>query len=401
VAAIVMVGGVVRLGLVACSSPQAPRPLEYSVIAEHLNSDKGYTFEQYGAVYRAWKEPLYIVGLAWLLRATSHSRIAILLMQGACGVAVALAAAWLGWWVLGDRWAATITGLLVAVNPFLVYYDTQWIHPLSLDSLLFVATVGTILIAARQPQGVIQRSVWAGLIAGLALWQRSTLLIVGLFAWAAVLWKSPSARRPMCRGMAIWCVVTLLVIAPWLLRNARLFGRLIMTTDAAHIVWLGNNPWSNGTYSDQAGHRVIAFADATFQEQLSQASELGQYDLFLGATRRFIVDHPGRFFQLILRRVGSFAWFSPNAGVGYPLWQEALYRIAYVSLLLMGAGGALIFWRRADLVDRRTGWVLIASVVGVAAVHAVTAINVKHRVPLELLLSIFASGGLQWCLGKR
>jgi hypothetical protein len=352
-------------------------------------------------MYRAWKEPLYIVGLAWLLRATSHSRIAILLMQGACGVAVALAVAWLGWWVLGDRWAGMITGLLVAVNPFLVYYDTQWIHPLSLDSLLFVATVGTILIAARQPQGIVQRSVWAGLIAGIALWQRSTLLIVGLCAWAAVLWKSPSARRPMCRGMALWCVVTLLVIAPWLLRNYRLFGRLIMTTDAAHIVWLGNNPWSNGTYSDQAGRRVIALADATFQEQLSHASELGQHDLFLEATRRFIVDHPGRFFQLILRRVGSFAWFSPNAGVGYALWQDALYRIAYVSLLLMGAGGALLFWRRADLADRRTAWVLIASVVGVAAVHAVTAINVKHRVPLELLLSIFASGGLQWCLGKR
>lgn len=389
-----------RLVLAAAAGFHPPKPLEYSVIAEHLNAGQGFAFEQYGVTYRAWKEPLYIYMLAAVMRMAPGSGTALLMLHGAFGALAALGVAWLAWLIYQDQRIATLAGLIAALNPFLVTYDARWVHPLSLDSLLFVLMSGTILWAAQQPRGVMGRSVLAGLVAGIALWQRSTLLIAGLSAWMAAVWLMRGTRAAMLRGLGVWLVTSLLIISPWLIRNYALFDRVLMTTDAAHVMWLGNNPASNGTYSDSSGRRVIEFADAALSQQLASASEIGQADAFAGAAFQFIADHPGRFAQLTLRRLWAFVWFSPNAGVDYAPWQDAIYRLTYLASLVAGIWGGSLFWRRAGDGARRAILILVASVAGIAAVHAVTAINLKHRVPLELLLAVCAAESLRWCLRR-
>ena len=185
-----------------------------------------------------------------------------------------------------------------------------------------------------------------------------------------------------------------IVIAPWLLRNAGLFGRLIVTTDAAHVFWLGNNPHSNGTYSDQQGRRVIGLADPAFVRRIQQASELEQHDLFLADAQRFIREQPAAFARLVLGRLWAFVWFSPNAGAEYTPQQGTLYRAAYLLLLGLGIAGVARWWPRAPSAQRRVALLLLGSVAGLAAAHALTAINLKHRVPLELLLAVFAAESL-------
>jgi hypothetical protein len=281
--------------------------------------------------------------------------------------------------------------MISAVYPFLIYYDTQFIHPLSMDAFLFVATVGAILVAVSDCTRGLNHTFLAGLVMGLALWQRATLLAAGAAVWiVAVLFSRPHRQKQLAHTAVCLCIAVLMV-SPWLLRNYTLLGRFVLTTDFAHILWLGNNPWSNGTYSDMEGRRVFYLADPAFQERIYGASEIGQYDIFLGEVRRFVLENPRQFGELVLRRLWAFFWFFPNAGIEYAAWQRALYRVAYTALLSLGVLGFVLYRRRATREERFRAAVLVASVFGLAAVHALTAINLKHRVPLELVLAVFAA----------
>jgi hypothetical protein len=189
-------------------------------------------------------------------------------------------------------------------------------------------------------------------------------------------------------------------IAPWLLRNRAILGRWALTTDSAHILWLGNNPHSNGTYTDDAGLRNIEHADPAFLASIAYQPELVQQDRFRAAAWRFIREQPGRFLGLCGRRLRAFVWFSPNAGALYSPALSAAYRGWYVALLILGIAGFLGWWQRAARDRRDAARMLWAAVAGLALIHTVVAVNLKHRVPLEVVLSIFAADAL-WRLGGR
>lgn len=380
--------------------PQGLKRMEPSIAADNLNAGRGFIFEQYGATYHAWKEPLHIVLLAQLVKRMNGSQLAILLMQSFFGLCAAYCLTLLARLLLEDVRKAAIAGILAATNPFLIYYDTHFIHPLSMDVWLFVLTTWAIVRAQDRPSD-LRRTAWAGALTGLALWERSTILMSGLGAWLIGAVIVPARRRGIVlRNAAVWLCISAALISPWLIRNRLLLGRTVMTTDVAHILWLGNNPWSNGTYSDGSGARIINSADTAFQERIWSSSELEQHDAFLEASRRFIRDEPMRFAQLILRRLWAFVWFSPNAGIEYSAAQRVLYRAGYAALLMLGLFGLAFHWRRADRKIRRRTAIVLASVAGIAAVHALTAINMKHRVPFELILAIFAAEALTDLIGR-
>jgi hypothetical protein len=285
----------------------------------------------------------------------------------------------------------TVAGLLAAVNPFLAYYDTHFVHPLSLDSLLFVVTTASILAAIRD-RSSLRAGVVAGVVTAFALWQRATLLLAAGALAAAGLATAPAEdHKGRLRAAIIWLTVCTVLISPWLVRNYRLFGRLVLTTDSAHILWLGNNPWSNGTYSDAEGVRVFFRADPSFRRTIEGAPEIVQYERFLGEVRRFIIQEPWSYGWLTLSRLRAFFWFSTNAGVTYSPSQRLLYKTFFVLLLSLGLAGLLSVWKHGTADRRRDVILLAASITGIAIVHSLTAINLKHRVPLELALSIFAA----------
>lgn len=393
----IVIAGILARGTALGVSPPSGGllRLEPSEIAANLNAGRGFVFEQYGAVYRAWKEPLYIVLLAWLNRWVGESDFAVIFLQSLFGIGTALGVALIARYLLGDPGRAAAAGVLAAINPFLVYYDTHAVHYLSLVTLFFVSVVGAILMVLSPGRARIGRVLLAGLVMGVALWLRGTLLVAGIAAWAVgIVTGAPRERWKIAGHAAIWLMLAMLVVSPWLIRNYLLLGRPLLITDFPHQVWLGNNPLSNGTFSDMQGRRVFFLADPAFQAKIRAASELGQYDLFLGEVKRFISGHPDRFAALSARRLLAFFWFSPNAGITYTAWQNVIGRVAYVLLLSLGILGFASCWRRMDSAGRRRALIFLASILGVALVHSLTVINMSHRVPLELGLAVFAAENL-------
>jgi hypothetical protein len=371
--------------------PEGLRRLEPSVIAANINAHRGFVFEQYGTIYYALKEPAHIWLLALLTRATGGADLAVFALQALCGIAAALATGVLAYRLSEDAWHATLAAALVAVNPFLVYYDSLLIHPLSLDTTLFVVTLLVNLWAIEDPGRRSSAAVVAGALTGLAIWQRSPLLFTGAATWAVAVLAIPGERRRQLARGALWLLVAVAVIQPWLARNYLHLGRWVYTTDTAHIIWLGNNPLSNGTYSDAAGNRIFYRADPAFRATIEGASELEQTDRFLAATREFVLAHPAWAASLAARRVWALVWMPSNAGAEYQPWQVGLYTVAYLLLATAGVAGAVVFMRVSTGPARRRALLAVSSLLGLVAVHALTAVNTKHRVPFEVLLAVFAA----------
>src|SRR5262245_50646889 len=185
--------------------------LEPSFVAANVNAGRGFAFDQYGTTYYALKEPLYIGILAAITHVT-QSDVPILVVQWLCGAAAAVAVALVTRQLTGDDRAAAAAGVIAALNPFLVHYDTAFVHPLSMDTFLFVLTTGMNLRAtdAARPASVVA----AGLVTGVALWQRATLMFSGAALWAAAILLGRERRRV---GHAVlWAVMALAVVSPWL-----------------------------------------------------------------------------------------------------------------------------------------------------------------------------------------
>jgi hypothetical protein len=364
---------------------------EPSVIAANINAGRGFVMQQYGTIYYALKEPAHIAFLALFTRLLGDRDLPLLALQALLGAAAAIAAAFLARRLTADATVGLVAGGLVALNPFLVYYDSLIVHPLSLDTCLFLITTAVNVRAVTAAGQTFTSAAVAGLVTGLALWQRSPLLFTGGTLWVASVAVTPRGHRRQLVRAAVFVVVALAVVQPWFARNYAHLGRWVYTTDTAHIIWLGNNPLSNGTYSDEHGQRIFYRADPAFRATIEGASELEQTDRFLAAVTTFVREQPARAASLVAGRVWAFGWFAPNAGAEYRPWQVRLYSVIYVGLLVLGGAGAVRFFRDADADRRREGLLVCASLLGLVAVHALTAINMKHRVPLEMMLSIFAA----------
>jgi 4-amino-4-deoxy-L-arabinose transferase-like glycosyltransferase len=114
-----------------------------------------------------------------------------------------------------------------------------------------VATGIFVLIGdvPRPAQGNWGRVVAAGIIMGLAAWVRAVavpLIGVSLLVWRArgFRWRHAVARALLAMAVAA------VVLAPWGLRNLRVYGQAFLTdSHGGHTALVGSNPNSEGTYS--------------------------------------------------------------------------------------------------------------------------------------------------------
>jgi len=361
---------------------------EPSVMAANVNAGLGFIHEQYGTMVYGLKEPGHIALLALLLRVFGDRDLPILVLQWTCGVAVAVLAAALTRRLTADAGAGLVAGILVATNPFLVSYDSRLVHSLSLDMLLFVVTVAANVWAVEPGHWTWRRAALAGAVTGVALWQRSLLLFGGLGLWAVAIVLARGARVRETARAVLWIVVAVALVVPWFVRNHQLIGRWVYTSDFAHVLWLGNNPHSNGTYTDARGIRVIDHMDrAIFYGRVVGKSETEQMDVFLELVKAWVREHPGRAAALVARKALAFVWFAPNIGAEYTRRETAAYMAWYVVLLALGMAGAWHVWRLGDGARRRRLALVAGTMLGIIALHAIVAINMKHRVPLEIVLS--------------
>jgi hypothetical protein len=147
---------------------------------------------------------------------------------------------------LAERWfnqqVAWLTGLLLTLWPVTIQFTTVLSSELLFTALFLIAMV----IWLNESTHLWLRALLVGLVLTAACYVRSATLFIPflllLFRWV----NTREILRSIAAIIVVFMVMSLL-IAPWSIRNTRLYGQFVlMSTNTGVAFWIGNNPKASG-----------------------------------------------------------------------------------------------------------------------------------------------------------
>lgn len=198
----------------------------------------------------AWEPPLYpylIGGVFKVAGVYSHASAFILLAINSIFSALTCIPIF---WIARRCFRETVavwTAWTWALLPSVMYWCTRWVWETSLAALL-LALLFWLTLQMEDLEGIKPWVVF-GALWGVAALTNSSLLA---FLPASGLWALYKQRRRSNRafaGAAVAAVFFFAAIAPWLVRNYRVFGRpVFIRSNFGAELRLGNGPGANGTW---------------------------------------------------------------------------------------------------------------------------------------------------------
>jgi hypothetical protein len=339
---------------------------------------------------RAWRTPLYpllLAGLRWL---GGPFHLEVVLLGAACGAAtVGLVHALAGWWFGGA--AARVAGAIAAAWPHAVVHDAA-LQDTALYTALLVGTVLAVVVASGATPGrAAPLAAVVGLLGGLTVLTRAMLLptVLALLAWvAASRWSAGRGRALLLAGVAT--LVLGACLAPWLVRNDRVVGAPVVTSDVGRSLWLGNNPQLFEVYPrrsiDRAEERAwaaMAPAERAAARALA-ARELDSDAWFRARALSWMRQHPAKALAGALRKAwATFSpWWNPEGSLG----KQLAHLLSYGPVALLALVTA---WRQ------RARWAELLPIALVAALLAAQSAvffgHSSYRAYLDPLLVVLAA----------
>lgn len=378
-------------------------------VARNLAEGRGYTFDYYSmfgsqSVVTAFFPPAYVLNV-WALLVVFHSIVAVAVENALLSFAVVWAVWALARRAFGDLEARVALVLAALYPPFF----TRITHGngLYFKMLLVVLVADGMLRLWARPRA--RTVAVTGLGAGvLVLAMPDALLFVLLFVLAAAAAAlMPRGRHVFGHALAV-LGVTLLVLAPWTLRNASVFHRFCLaSTNGGFNLYMGNHPGA----TQEMDFDSITQLDRRLGGELARADEVERDHVLVRESIAFVRAHPGEAVRNGLERAWLHWTFRPGntaalatGGGGEPGAGSGVYRlylwsyvVSYVVLLAFALAGIVARWRRrADFVPL---WLAFLYSTLVAALFFV---QTKMRLTkVEPLLVPFAAAGLLGLLGVR
>jgi len=393
----------------------------YRALALGIVEGRGFSSPG-STVPTAYRPPLYPLLLAATSGAYSTFAVAALnVVFGTATVGFVLAAARQ---LRMPQRAAAFAGLITAIDPLLVYY-TSFPMTETLCTCLLTACLWTALrMQATTGTSQLRWGAICGVLLGLTALCRPTVwacAVVMFAVWAWSLWRrshrvgenaNPQAMSDdvttRSGAVRVTAIVTLLLaavltVAPWGLRNWRVFDRpIITTTHGGYTVLLGNNP---AYYREVVRQRLGVVWDGSHGAgQAAWAAELNremiaaglfgevERDQWMSAqARRAIVAEPESFVRACLRRFLHFWSLRPSVRVDgstpriFDLGVAVYYCLTFA---LAACGFARIVSGRVN----RALWVTpVLLIAGFVAVHLVYWTDARMRAPVTPEIALLAS----------
>jgi len=298
--------------------------------------------------------------------------------------------------------ASRVSAWVITLYPMLVIY------PLSLatENLFFVLVLCSLIVLlkakdslpvdgpeVKNPLHFLVRSRWflfAGVLIGLTCLTRS---VAQFFALLAVFWLWILIKAH--KQAILTLVIIVLVIAPWVIRNSLLHGRITGIESAlGYDLYLGYHPLGTGTFQYPQSLDLMTMMNDTDRDQVG-----------IQKTLEFIKADPGRIFYLLLRRAGYFfglerrvlTFFYSNNYFGYlpPPVLGSIFSLLCLPFVIISTSGvtglAIIRWRPEACL-------LALFLIGYILPHLLIIAEDRFHLTTVPLLSILAaqfwSGGL-------
>lgn len=295
-------------------------PLEYDQVAWNLATGAGFSIgDGLSRHATAFVPPV----LPWLVslvyRVFGHSYFAALIFQGVIGALVPLLVVRLGAPLFGIS-VGFVAGWLCAVHPLLVFFGGYLLTEITFTATMLAALVATVEWV-RDPDG--RRAFWTGVAWGVAALTRPTALLLPFvsiaWAWAPLgLMLEPKLRR---RHVAYVLAGLLVVVGPWTLRNALVFGAFVpVTTGGGQALLDSNNPevWDDPHLRGGAG---LDRTQEPYASILGRGSEVERDARARTAALSFAVSRIGDWPAVAWAKFSRFWRFTAEGG-GTGVWQR-------------------------------------------------------------------------------
>jgi len=370
--------------------------VSYDALARSLLAGRGYSFTlpwyPFIAPYTqtsfwSFLYPLYLAGVYAVF---GFHPLAARLIQGALSGTLAV---WLiyrlGRRLFNER-VGLVAAALSAVYIYSVYYDAA----LMTESFYIVGILAMLNLAldisqSDVPEGALtqRQGLSAWLTSPTAKWVLlgivlgvTTLLRQSILPWVPVLllWILWAGRGRVRSAQALIPLVILaLFIAPWTVRNYRVYNTfLLLNSNTGYATYSANSP-AHGTLFIQAHTEPIP----------AELAGLNEAQLDRALMRRgieFIVREPGRYALLSLSRVAVFFkfWPGPESSLMSNISRLLSYAL-YLPFFIYGLFLSRHNWRRCSLIYL-FGFVY-------AVMHILTWASIRYRIPIDAASMPFAA----------
>lgn len=371
-----------RLGLMGLARGAFDDPDNYLPLARSVAAGQGFVLNGRPTAYRP---PLYPILLAPIVRVLGDRPdlgIAVLhLILGAATVGLTALAA-RRWGV--SPWRAAAAAWIVALDPVLA-----WQARSVMTETPSAALVAAILASLADPRR--KSDVLSGVLLGLAGLCRPSLLPAGLLTLPALAALADGLVWARLRRALVISAVVLVVLAPWALRNALLFGEPVWaTTHGGYTLALANNEvYYRDVLLGPPGRVWTGDDQWRWWDSVNRATSgmtEPQADRFLrDGVVRLARQRPATFLSACLDRLGRF-WSPAPAGAVY----GRAVRLATAAWTVpLWIALALGLWRRG-----LWRWPAITApiqLIGLSLVHSLYWTDLRMRAPILPAIALIAA----------
>lgn len=283
--------------------------VSYDALAQSLLAGRGYSFTENWYPFTKANTPtshwsfLYPIYLAGVYAVTGYHPLAARLIQAVVsGILLCLLV-----YQIGRRVADEPTGLvaaaLAAVYGYFIYYNAA----LMTETFFIVLVLCSLYLSLElKEKPTLSRWVFLGVVLGTAGLLRQTIILFVPFLLLWLLWELKNA------GMRWWyfaipVVIIVLMIAPWTIRNYRVFGHfLLLNSNAGYAFYASNNPtmgsdWNNDLVVVPVPQELAGQNEAQLDRALTKKGF------------EFILADPGRYVWLTLDKCLEYFKFWPSS----------------------------------------------------------------------------------------
>lgn len=273
---------------------------------------------------------------------------------------------------------------LWALYPAAMQYAVKWIWEMSVSTLLLTCAIALALRLRQEtytPGRLLRDWALFGALWGLIALSNPALVILLPFAGLWTIWRTDRGVRALPPAV-FGALVFFAVLAPWMLRNLRVFHHFVpLRANFGAELYLGNGPGARGLlmeyehpYQDPLQYRLyVAMGEyeyAKFRGRAAMAVIRGDRGLFLRNT---------------IKRV-FFFWFSVPSGAARSIWGGLPRALNFGFISTSGLLGLGLALRR-----RVPGaWLLAWAFLLLPLVYYCVTVHARFRHPLEPMIAILS-----------
>jgi 4-amino-4-deoxy-L-arabinose transferase-like glycosyltransferase len=359
--------------------------------------------------------PLYPHALALLYRLCGPQPLVARSVQTALGALATLLVFGLGKRLFGHGAGLAAALLMVFFGPLVFYEGLLLVEVLFL--VLVLGALAVLLLPRRYP---LACGALAGALLGLAALGRATALLALPVAVAAIGWNRDHAsglhvRRQAWRA-AVACVLACgAVLFPVALRNARLGGGFVLTSNFGVNLAAGNYPGATGRFHAPPGVRFFqehylpsAEPRATLPPGIAATAltvtgaagtaRAADSRAWTQLVRQWAGAHPLDCAALLWRKVWLLCQAHEEAHLESYSFQQArlpalrLFPVDFGWLWPLAALGGWRAWRAR----RSSTWVVAGFAVALLLPCVIFFVSARYRLAAAPMVALFAGHGLAW-----